>query len=72
MRMSIIRFKEPQQIITSLNTQIGVGTTSIDFAANKDYQVELDTYGDYSDIKFLFDNGDLYAYAVPNELFEVI
>ena len=70
--MSIITFKEAQEIVVTAETQIGTRSTTLTLPKNFTCVVDLDIYGEFSDIKFDYDGRKFIAYAVHVECFEVI
>ncbi len=71
-RVSIIKFKEPQELVISANTQIGVRSITLNIASENSYSVEIDSYGEFADITFTYEKGMFVAYAVPTDLFTII
>lgn len=70
--MSLIVFKEPQELVISANTQVGIKSITLKVSENNAYNVEVDTYGEFSDITFSYEKGMFVAYAVPTESFTIM
>ena len=70
--MSVITFKEHQEIVVTADTHIGIRSMELSIPNNFTCRVELDIYGDFADITFDYGNRKFVAYAVPVECFEII
>lgn len=70
--MTVLIFKDPQEVVVSADTHVGLRSTSLSIPNNFTCAAELDVYGDFADIVFYYDGRKIHAYAVPLECFEII
>lgn len=70
--MTAIIFKDPQEIVVSADTHIGLRSAELSIPKNFTCSAELDIYGEFADIILDYDGRKIHAYAVPLECFEII
>lgn len=70
--MTVIIFKEPQEIVVSADTHIGLRSVALSIPKNFTCAAELEVYGDFADIVFHYEGRQIHAYAVPLECFEIV